>query len=301
MSILLETLKALVAPGHKPPKSHPGPGQPVLDLDPCNCLVKGRHGWFLANRNDAYLGRALVLYGECVEHEHDLLVRLIKPGDNVIEVGANIGVHTVGLARRLGGTGALLAVEPQPGIFRVLCANVALNALTNVQVRMCGCGAEEGTLYLTDVDYTSAGIHNSGSMELRKENVGTAVDVIPLDVLVPDRRRVSVIKIDVEGMEADVIRGARALIARDRPVLYVENDRPDRSQELIELVREFGYRMWWHIPPLFNRENFFANSVDVYGNVASFNMVCFPTEAVTASVVDGLTEVVNPSLHPLKP
>ena len=68
-------------------------------------VVKGRDGFFLVNRNDVYIGKALEIYGEYCGIEGDLLTSLIKPGQTVIEVGANIGSHTVGLAKCVGSTG----------------------------------------------------------------------------------------------------------------------------------------------------------------------------------------------------
>jgi hypothetical protein len=112
----------------------------VLSLDEVNCLVKARHGWFLANRYDEFVGAALIRYGEYGEIEHAFLTSLLAPGDSVIEVGANIGSHTVGLAKRVGPTGSVIAIEAQPAIFRILCANLALNGLSNVMPHACGCG-----------------------------------------------------------------------------------------------------------------------------------------------------------------
>ena len=113
----------------------------VVALDDLRCLVKARHGWFLANRYDRYLGAALIRYGEYSEIEHAFLASLLRPGENVIEVGANIGAHTVGMARAAGSAGTVVAVEAQPEIFQVLCANLALNGLSNVVAHPCGCGS----------------------------------------------------------------------------------------------------------------------------------------------------------------
>jgi hypothetical protein len=85
-----------------------------------------------------------------------------------------------------------------------------------------------------------------------------------------------VLKVDVEGMEREVILGARGTIARLQPALYIENDRAERSRALISLVFELGYRLWWHITPLFNPDNFFRHPHDIFGEVVSFNMIGFP-------------------------
>ena len=88
--------------------------------------------------------------------------------------------------------------------------------------------------------------------------------------------RLRLLKVDVEGMESEVVTGARATIARLQPALYIENDRADRSRRLISLLFDIGYRLWWHITPLFNPDNHFRHPQDVFGNVVSFNMIGFP-------------------------
>lgn len=86
------------------------------------------------------------------------------------------------------------------------------------------------------------------------------------------------IKADVEGMEAAVLRGARRTIGQHRPVLYLENDRPAGHRELVATILALGYRIWWHTPLLFNPQNFAGNPQDVFPGVASFNLICLPQE-----------------------
>ena len=85
------------------------------------------------NVHDQHIGRSLDLYGEWAESELELLGLFIKPGDLVVDVGANIGTHTVFFAQRAGATGQVYALEPQRIVFQSLCANLALNGLLNVR------------------------------------------------------------------------------------------------------------------------------------------------------------------------
>jgi len=80
----------------------------------------------------------------------------------------------------------------------------------------------------------------------------------------------------IPGMEAEVLRGAAGIIGRLQPVLYVENDRVEKSRELISLVLELGYTPYWHLARLYSPENFFGNAEDVFPDVASANMLCAP-------------------------
>ena len=251
----------------------------ILQLDNTNCIVQGRHGIFLVNKYDFYLGHALIRYGECSELEHQFLLSLLTAGDNVVEVGANIGVHTVGLARHIGPHGVVIAVEPQPHIFRVLNANLTLNNIQNVITHAIGCGAMRSEMIVPPVDYGKQAPHNSGGVSLQNSGPGTPVQIVPLDELAESNRPIKLLKVDVEGMEIDVLNGAARLIDRYRPILYLENDRLNKRRELIAWVLGRNYRLWWHTPRLFNPDNFFGDPENIYANIASINMICFPRES----------------------
>ncbi len=270
----------------------------VSNLNDFNCLVQARNGLFVANRHDFYLGNALIRYGEFSEAEWSFLAQFLQPGATVVEVGANIGTHTVSIARAVGTHGRVIAVEPQRVIFQYLCANLALNGLMNVETHQCGCGSDAGTLVVPEMDYSCAVQQNFGGVSLQKSGRGEAVPICRLDDLVGNRK-VDFIKIDVEGMEADVLHGAKNTILTSRPTLYIENDRLEKSEGLIRLLLGLDYRLYWHIPPLFNPDNFFGEKENIYGNVASFNMLCFPGESVTN--VEGLQEIDDSTYHPLQP
>src|SRR5437868_835956 len=92
-------------------------------------LKRCREGAMLYNTNDTYIGRALDTYGEISRGEVELFQHVVQPSTTAVEVGANIGVHTIVLARLVGPQGRVVAFEPQRIVFQMLCANVALNAL----------------------------------------------------------------------------------------------------------------------------------------------------------------------------
>lgn len=246
------------------------------DQAPFNRLKDCRYGRMLYNANDLYLGRSLDLYGEFSEAEVDLFRLLVRPGDAVFDVGSNIGAHTVFLARAVGPKGAVFAFEPQRLIFQTLCANAALNSLPNVWCFNCAAGDAPGAINVPTLNPWVT--NNFGGLGLHEHNLGGApVPVMRLDSL--QVRSCRMLKIDVEGMELHALRGATGLIERFRPVLYVENDRKDRSAELIRFIHSLGYEMFWHHAPLFNPDNFLKNPENVFGRTVSLNMLCMPAGA----------------------
>jgi Methyltransferase FkbM domain len=96
----------------------------------------------------------------------------------------------------------------------------------------------------------------------------------------------------VEGMELAVLRGAEQTIKKFRPVLYVENDRAEKSAELIQYLQSLGYVLYWHLPPLFHPDNTFQNRTNHFGGIVSINMLGFH-ESITANL-NGFNRVEGP-------
>jgi FkbM family methyltransferase len=246
--------------------------------DPSVAFAPCRHGPMFYFTQDGYIGRSLREYGEYSEHEFELLRQLIGPGDTVVEVGSNIGALTVPLARCLLPQGRLYAIEAQRRVFQLLCANLVINGLPNVHA-LHGAGSD-GAAYISmaEIDYSAPG--NFGGVALRTEVPRNAMVEMVQPYAVDDLGLAAckLIKIDVEGMELEVVRSAEQTIRKLRPFLYVENDRADRASALIESIRALGYRLWWHLPLLFNPRNFAGNAENLFPGVASLNMLCAQRE-----------------------
>lgn len=247
-----------------------------------------RYGTMAYNPLDRYLGRSLDVYGEFSEGEVELFRRLVRPGDVVLDVGANIGAHTLPLARLAGPAGEVVAFEPQRVLFQTLCANMALNSVTNARCLPYAVGAAAGEIDAPRPDYARPG--SFGSLAVGGPGPAERVRVVTVDSLALDRCRL--IKVDVEGYEEQVLRGAAGTLERLRPVLYVENDREERSAALVRYVAGLGYEMFWHCPPLFNPANFAGNPVNEFGRIVSANMLCLP--AGGGLRVSGLPPVAVP-------
>jgi FkbM family methyltransferase len=238
-------------------------------------LKATRYGLMLYHSKDAYVGRSFDLYGEFSEGEVDLFRQLLRPGAVVLDIGANIGAHTLYFASAVGRGGGVIAYEPQRVIHQMLCANLALNGITNVRTLLAGAGRERGVAQVPLLDYTAA--NNFGGISLGTGGASEPVDIVPVDAL--RLARCNLMKIDVEGMEGEVIAGATSTIARFRPVLYVENDRREKSAQLIDQLLSLDYDLFWHLPHLFNPRNFFGRPENVFGKTVSINVLGVPREA----------------------
>jgi FkbM family methyltransferase len=229
----------------------------------------------LYNIHDIYIGRSLDRYGEFSQGEINLFQHVVKPGQVVVEVGANIGAHTVWLAQAVGPSGTVLAFEPQRIVYQTLCANLALNSITNVLGFNAAAGKAPGQIVVPPLDYSQA--NNFGGLGLGGYQQGEMVPVLTIDSL--NLPQCHLLKIDVEGMEQEVLQGAVRSIAEFSPALYVENDRQDKSDDLIRFIDSLGYNMYWHRPPLYNPDNFAGDSVNIFDQLISQNMLCLPKKA----------------------
>ena len=118
----------------------------------------------LYNLNDTYIGTMLDLYGEFSEGEDDLFRQVLHPGMTAVEVGANIGAHTLFIAQCVGPRGRVLAFEPQRIIFQILCANLALNGIEHVDAHWAAVGEKAGHIRVPRLDSSKS--NNFGGLSI---------------------------------------------------------------------------------------------------------------------------------------
>lgn len=178
--------------------------------------------------------------GEAWEkHTLDFIRRFARTGSTAVDIGAHIGTLTLAMAEAVGPQGQVVAFEPQPKIFRELFYNmtlngaIAMNGSLNIQYFWSAVGNESGKVELSPSDPM-----NEGKTKLQG-GTGQFVDIIPLDSL--KLENVSLIKIDVEGMEGQVLEGARETILKNQPVILIEIGEPEAILELHRL----GYWVFW--------------------------------------------------------
>ncbi len=264
-----------------------------------NDLIKMRDGWMVYNKNDRYIGRSIKEYGEWSQGEINLCKRVLSSTDVLIEVGSNIGSHTVALAKTVQ-QGALYAFEPQNVVFQNLCANISINSITN-----CFCfnsalsDQQNQEFYYPNFNYGMK--NNFGGMHLSAEKSKNffRAEVDTLDNKFSDLQRLKLLKADAEGMEVNVLKGGFDLIKRTKPFLYVENDINfiEKSKELIELIWSLDYRIFWHFVPIYNKNNFFKNENNLFGKTISCNMLGVNKDV---SININMPEVTDSSFHPMR-
>jgi FkbM family methyltransferase len=147
---------------------------------------------------------------------------ILKPGDGAVDVGANIGVHSLALARIVTDKGRVFAFEPIARLAAQLRRNMELNHVKNIEVRETALSDRNGEIpFKEDADNFNQGV---GRYETSSKD---HISADRLDEALADRReKIRLIKIDVEGMELQVVRGASNLLAQDRPCLVVEHNSP---------------------------------------------------------------------------
>ncbi len=230
--------------------------------------VIGRNGRITFLRNDLIIGRALRSYGEWAENEIRLLRRLISAGDAVLDIGANIGTHALALAAQVGTRGTLIAIEPRPEIFELLRQNVEQNDLRQVRLEHAAAGAELSEIIVPTLDINASS--NFGSLSLLPDTVPVAAsDFRHVRMLTVDSLALStcsLIKIDVEGMEALVLAGATRTIRDLKPFIYAECNTLENGIAIKSRLDELGYKCFLHLADAYNPKNFLGNADNWLGD-----------------------------------
>jgi FkbM family methyltransferase len=176
-----------------------------------------------------------------------LLQKYIRPADHCVDVGAHLGYLTILMTLLVGETGQVTSFEPVPETFRVLEENIRINNLRNVRLQNAALAEKSGTLSLA--------INEQQELSWTPSSVGYAVGQNQYAITVPaislddflshSTRMPAVIKIDVEGAELSVLRGAGETLRRERPVVFVEIHGwgTPGSREVMDFLAEMNYEV----------------------------------------------------------
>jgi FkbM family methyltransferase len=181
------------------------------------------------------------------------LRKLVSPSSLVLDIGANIGAHTLYLAQIVGPGGRVIAFEPTDFAYRKLCRNLELNSALASRVTACHC-----FLTRNDASQVPSAIYSSWPLahgtDLHAKHLGREMktelaQARSLDSILSELadRKVQLVKLDVDGFECDVLAGATALLRDVRPIFvmelapYVLEERGTSIEELLAYFVRNGY------------------------------------------------------------
>lgn len=172
-----------------------------------------------------WIGRSIYYYGEYEAGTLSVLKDFLHTGDVFLDVGAYVGFHACIATQFVGETGFVYAVEPNPEIYKILLTNIRINKLTRIFPLEIALGAEESEAIIYDYDRANRAAASLIRPQGVSEELGKRVRVTAIDRLIENKqlRIPTLIKIDVEGFELEVLKGAKTLLEDSQaPMLCVE-------------------------------------------------------------------------------
>lgn len=211
-------------------------------------------GYEVAAPLDDYVGRLTYYFGDLDRKITWACSRLVRPGDVVLDVGANIGLVTFILSSIVGSEGLVHAFEPNPEMCSLIEQSITRNSVKNIVLHHMALGAQDGDLILS-VPSGNAGAASLVTARQTRSGKTMTVPVHTLSSIMADQPadHIRLVKLDVEGFEPDVLTGAADLFTRRPPdtILFELNDCPARDlpdHPTIQLISGLGYG-FFRLPP----------------------------------------------------
>lgn len=208
-------------------------------------VVVGETHLFL-NPKDAAVSGALA-FGVYEPYEVAFFTETIKPGMNIVDIGANIGYYTVMAAMKTGQSGHVISYEPESENYSFLKRNVDANNLSNVRAVKMAIGDKVGTakLYLTK---NNKGTHSFANNRNDSENETVNVDSLDHLLSAIGVEKVDVLKIDIEGYEPFAFDGMKETLAKNSDIIIFSEIYPKAIRrtgrdplDLLKLFNEYGF------------------------------------------------------------
>ena len=181
--------------------------------------------------NKKGLALSISHYGTYEELESKIMEEKIEMGNIVVDVGANIGLHTLNMARIVGNTGQVFAFEPDPSNFEILKKNVKINNYKNIILEQKAVGDKHGRITLYQSDHP--GKHRifpqteqaKGQVQVELTNLDNYFDSDMID-------KINFIKIDVEGLEFSVLKGMKNILKNSKKIKILFEFMPENTMEV---------------------------------------------------------------------
>ena len=194
---------------------------------------------------DKGLSRDLLTYGIREPLATEVMQEILKPGQIVVEIGANIGYYALLEAKTVGEKGKVYCLEPAPENIELLRRNISANGYKNIEVVHGAAGAEtkESKLYLSE----SHNQHAMSAENVRGAVGSTPVQMFSLDDFMKDKPYPTLVRMDVEGYELDILRGMKKILATGKPLQFFIEVHcfflKEKVLDLIAILRENGFRV----------------------------------------------------------
>lgn len=191
-------------------------------------LFIGNHFWHI--NTQSYLEWTLFFYGVYEEQIQRLFHQYLMPGGIALDVGSNIGIHTLCMAKIVGPNGIIISFEPHKDIYARQVKNLTLNQTTNVKALQIGLSNKNATAFLEQFNTTESSNQGTSAIVTHRTTNTLQIQVACLDDLVAKilpspTKKINVIKVDIEGHEEAFFEGAIHTIKQHRPVIIFENSK----------------------------------------------------------------------------
>lgn len=210
--------------------------------------VKTRHGFRMKINLGDWLGQYVWLTGNYEPSTASIMAALLKPGNTMVDIGANAGFFTLLAARHVGQRGLVHAFEPIPSTYNRLVHNIALNQTTHVTSYPIAISATKGEITIYEGPADHVGL--SGMRKLAQTKTTHQVITSPLDEIISKNAPIHLIKIDVEGAEQLVIEGMTHILTMHHPHLIIEfsdnflRDFGHSADSLYSIIVKQGYEVY---------------------------------------------------------
>lgn len=196
---------------------------------------------FFVNTEDRNITPWIIMGGHWETNVDNVLCEYAKPGMHVVDIGANMGYYTVKLATKVSSSGRLIAFEPNPEVYAMCLENLKINGLTgHARVERLALGDKPGTARLTRSHSNMASANLLGDQDA---DAAFEVEVATLDAILPEDEKIDLIKLDAEGYEPFILKGAARTLERSPScaiMIELGMERWERFARLDDLVSLCG-------------------------------------------------------------
>jgi len=191
--------------------------------------------------------------GRLKDGELELLVREIRPGTTVVDIGANVGFMTTLMAKLVGPSGKVIAFEPGPMSFTLLQANTMINGYKNVVLEKKAVSSKTGmeTLYICPTGESDNQVSAAGDMTFKDEvREAVPIETVRLDDYFPGDAKIDFLKMDIQGGEYVALQGMQDLLRRNGGIRVMVEFAPYMPlwngvspQKFLDLIRSMGFEI----------------------------------------------------------